>query len=492
MEPDLPTPRLHAAVGPEPVRAATDDEIPGLDRIEHAFGPLGLAIGKAVGDTLLQRRARYPLGAIAVALGHLETKAVHHQHIEDSGLPDRPAPGLSFVPPHGVPILAPPGTPRFSPNHGLSQSRLSGNLSAPDLGASLAVDLMGEYPTVGVVVRTKDEADRLRLTLASLTRDTPDEVIVVDDGSSDHTPDVIDRASLSLPIVRRRHERPLGRCEASNAGAALARSDLLVFLDGDTLAGPGCLRRHAMAHGRTAGLIGRGETFHLRSTRFFLDPQTASPRPGEEARVARMTAAEQERARVTLEQVKADFDVIHRRAEPGIYPGAGPRRLYDLEIEALRDHPDCDVLWAASSGSNFSVRRADFLRAGGFDDRLTINEHRELAFRLCQAGGRMGFVAGARTYHLTHRSGWRDPLTESDWESVFYARHPLPAVKLLSVLWASLADRAAIPEPLRITSLPGLSNAIQRRTDADHDLARSYIRGLGALAVESRAGSHGA
>ncbi len=356
------------------------------------------------------------------------------------------------------------------------------------VAVKLAAGLMGEFPTVGVVVRTKDEADRLRLTLTSLASEAPDEVIVVDDGSRDHTAAVIDEASSSLPIVRLRHERPLGRSGASNAGAALARSEIVLFLDGDTLAGPGCLRRHAIVHARSDGLIGRGETFHLRSTRFFLDPETGSPKPGEEGRVARMTAAERRRARVTAEQIRRDFDGIHGRAEPGIYPGAGPRRLYELEIDALSNHPDCDVLWAASSGSNLSVRRADFLRVGGFDEHLSNNEHREVALRLCRAGGRMAFVAGARTYHLTHRSGWRDPLTETEWEEVFYARHPLAAVKLLSVFWASLADKAVIPEPLRITSLPGLSTATRRRADADHDLARSYIRGLGRLDAEASVG----
>jgi glycosyltransferase involved in cell wall biosynthesis len=42
--------------------------------------------------------------------------------------------------------------------------------------------------SLSVVIRSRDEADRLRLTLTSLGRQTVEvEVVVVDDGSTDHT-----------------------------------------------------------------------------------------------------------------------------------------------------------------------------------------------------------------------------------------------------------------------------------------------------------------
>jgi glycosyltransferase involved in cell wall biosynthesis len=54
-------------------------------------------------------------------------------------------------------------------------------------------------PVVSVVLPTRDRADYLAVTLASLTAqdlDQPYEVIVVDDGSSDTTPAVIERAGV--------------------------------------------------------------------------------------------------------------------------------------------------------------------------------------------------------------------------------------------------------------------------------------------------------
>jgi hypothetical protein len=219
--------------------------------------------------------------------------------------------------------------------------------------------------------------------------------------------------------------------------------------------------RHLEQHRLRDGLIVRGETWHLRCTRLFLDPEAGTPRRGEEAKVARMSAAERERSVVTCQQIREAFDTVDRRAQAGIYPGFGPRKLYELEMQALRTQSDCAVLWAAASGANQSLARKAFVEGGGFHPDLTINEHRELALRLCGQGLRMAGCTG-RTYHMTHRSGWRDPLGEPDWEDIFYRAHPLPEVALLPILWESLSDTITLPESSRILSLPDLAIAADR------------------------------
>ncbi|HXQ46880.1 MAG TPA: glycosyltransferase family 2 protein [Caulobacteraceae bacterium] len=340
--------------------------------------------------------------------------------------------------------------------------------------------------TLSVVIRSRDEADRLRLTLASLTRQAAlTEVVVVDDGSSDHTQAVLTEASRALPLVVLRHDAARGRSAASNAGAAAASGEILLLFDGDTLAGPGLIERHLEAHAERSSLIGRGEVFHLRCTRYLQDPEAASPRLGEEARLARLPAAELERMRVTRSQVLDDFAAIVRRAEPGIYPGAGPRLLNALEADALRGEPSLGVLWSAACGANLSVARETFLDAGGFDERLDINEHRELAFRLYGAGLRMRLIEGARSYHLTHRTGWRDPLAETGWEEVFWRKHPVKAVKLLSVFWASLASGSRLPADARIASFAALEAAALGDNGVDYDAARRAL-GLPRLDAPAR------
>jgi len=334
---------------------------------------------------------------------------------------------------------------------------------------------------LSVVIRSKDEAERLRLTRMSLARQSaPAEVVVVNDGSSDSTRAVIDEARSFLSLTAVHHETPRGRSGAANAGAQAASGDVLVFLDGDTLADPEFVRRHLVAQTERADLIGRGEAFNLRCTRFLQDPEAGTPRPCEAFRIERLSPEERGRLRVTRSQILYDFEAISRRAETGIYPGAGPRRLQELELDALRRHSNCSVLWAAACGSNQSVRRDAFLDVGGFDEAITNNEHRELALRLCRAGLRMTPVDGARVYHMTHRSGWRDPLKEVEWEAVFYAAHPLLAVKLLAVFWASLSPDSPLPDEARILSLPALEAAALGTNGVDYDAARARL-GLPSL-----------
>jgi GT2 family glycosyltransferase len=334
-------------------------------------------------------------------------------------------------------------------------------------------------PFISIIIRSKDEAARLRLTLASLeSRPSESEIIVVDDGSSDDTAAVISEAARRQPLEAMRHQAPLGRSAAANAGARRARGEILLFLDGDNLAGPGLVSRHGALHAAAgpSRVIGRGETYHLRCTRMFSDPEAGIPWPECAGKVGQMPAAEIDRLRVTREQILHAFDEIERRAEPGIYPGAGPRRLYELEMETLLTRPALDVLWAAASGSNLSVARDVFLAAGGFNEQIDINEHRELALRLHRNGVRMRPVAGGRSYHLTHRSGWRDPLQQTAWERVFLAAHPIPAVGLLSVFWGSLSPATAIPPLYRIDSLVELGGAARGDRRLDFDVARRALK----------------
>jgi len=89
-------------------------------------------------------------------------------------------------------------------------------------------------PRVSVIVATRDYGRFLAETLQSVFDQTfaDWELIVVDDGSRDHTPEVV--ASVSGdPRVRIIRTDGLGQSRAKNLGIGLARAPLLAFLDGD-------------------------------------------------------------------------------------------------------------------------------------------------------------------------------------------------------------------------------------------------------------------
>lgn len=348
---------------------------------------------------------------------------------------------------------------------------------------------------VSVVVITHNEAPRLALALESFARQelTPCadgspvtmELVVVDDASTDDTPRVLREAGERMSLCMLRHEVCRNRSPSRNAGAAMATGDVLLFFDGDVLVAPDLVARHGHLHQARPHAVGRGDGHHLRCTRFFHDPETGTPMPGSEERVSKMRADELRAALVTREQVRERFEEVVSRAEPSIYPGAGPRRLYELETRALSTIPDSPILWMTACGHNLSVPRADFDAAGGFDARLSMNEHRELALRLCERGSKMAHVAGARSFHMTHRIGWRDPTTVDDWEHIFHDAHPGVATRLMSFFWLSLAADKEIPEEARILSLEQLDAIVREGTSFDYDALRLRHPKLADLGVAS-------
>ncbi|MDB5073349.1 MAG: glycosyltransferase [Candidatus Eremiobacteraeota bacterium] len=97
-----------------------------------------------------------------------------------------------------------------------------------------------------VVIATKDRAALLDAALASLRaqENAPEyELVVVDNGSSDATPEIARKHGAVYAFVREPN-----RGKARNAGIARASGDAIVFVDDDVVTPPHFLAAHAKAH----------------------------------------------------------------------------------------------------------------------------------------------------------------------------------------------------------------------------------------------------
>jgi glycosyltransferase involved in cell wall biosynthesis len=105
---------------------------------------------------------------------------------------------------------------------------------------------------ISVVIATKDRAEYLDRALESFGKQigAPSfEVIVVDNGSADATPQIVEhaRSNQAYEITYVFEERP-NRGAARNRGIAVAQGHLVLFCDDDIYAPPGFLAAHDAAH----------------------------------------------------------------------------------------------------------------------------------------------------------------------------------------------------------------------------------------------------
>jgi GT2 family glycosyltransferase len=206
---------------------------------------------------------------------------------------------------------------------------------------------------ISVVMPTHNKQAMLRRTLESLEgQDLPGDecdVVVVDDGSTDGTPEFLAsyRPSYRLQCVRQEANR--GRAAARNRGIARAGGGLVVFLDDDMSLSAGFLRAHRDFHAAHPRAAGVGNVV--------MHPEVAV--------------------------APIDRYMSTRGAQ---------------KIRGRRPLP-----WKYFSTNNASVRREDLLAIGGFDEHFVHYgfEDLELAWRLEKERGlTFGFVEGARSLHI--------------------------------------------------------------------------------------------
>jgi glycosyltransferase involved in cell wall biosynthesis len=212
-----------------------------------------------------------------------------------------------------------------------------------------------------VVICTRNRVGLLAECLASVARQEvasgPLEIVVVDNGSRDGTPAWLRAWASEDPDNRRALSEPrAGLSEARNRGAEICRRDVLLFIDDDATAHDGWASAHLerYADERVAALAGRVELDWPAGRPRWLTPE--------------------------LEYWYSALDL-----GPEVVSLEPPRHPY---------------------GANMSVRRRDFLDAGGFAHELgrrarslVSSEEHELADRLRACGGRIEYAPASVVSH---------------------------------------------------------------------------------------------
>jgi GT2 family glycosyltransferase len=208
-----------------------------------------------------------------------------------------------------------------------------------------------------IVVPTYNRCHSLQRLLEALERQTVAdfEVVVVDDGSTDGTPELLARirTTYNLTVIQQPNRGPAA---ARNLGSQRANGELLVFLDDDVVPVPGLLAMHLAAHrlNADADIVAIG-------------PMAAPknwPRPA------------------WIRWEEEILGVQYRAMLAGEY-ACSPRQFYT---------------------ANASLLRARFLDVGGFDQIFKRAEDVEMAYRMRDLGARFVFLPEAIVYHYAERT----------------------------------------------------------------------------------------
>lgn len=267
--------------------------------------------------------------------------------------------------------------------------------------------------TIGVVIPCRNEAGRvgdLLNALAAQTRRVA-EIIVVDDRSTDATPDVVRRWTEAHPdhVVRMVTGPGRGPGPAMNAGICRASSDTIVRLDGHSVPAPTYVEYASAVLDETGAGVAGG---------------VWDIRPGASSTIARAIA-------VVVSHPLGSGGALYRHAG-----ASGPDRV---EVETVP----------------FGVfRRALWEQLGGFDEALAANEDYDFNYRVRQAGFHVVLDRRVRATYFARptlaalgrqygRYGfWKRQMLRKDPRALHWRQIPPVAVVpwvVLTAGWAALA-----------------------------------------------------
>lgn len=105
--------------------------------------------------------------------------------------------------------------------------------------------MSNKRPTIGIIVPNYNDGRFLTACLRSVLEqtDAPDELIVIDDGSTDHSREIIDSMLGDVPFARiYSNDRNCGATETSNRGLELATAEYLIFLSANDVIAPNLVK----------------------------------------------------------------------------------------------------------------------------------------------------------------------------------------------------------------------------------------------------------
>ena len=337
---------------------------------------------------------------------------------------------------------------------------------------------------LSLVIPTYNMADDLHVSLSCAAAQQAvahDEIelLIVDDGSTDHTRQVVSQFSTQLPALRYEfipRTPSSGRSAARNRGMSLARGDLISFIDCGVAFSP---RFAAIVIARLARqestvllhyVLGHALTL-LRATR----PYTHDP-----AATAKLSPLTFEAVARELEQLPEWGD-----SREWIMPGG---------TDSLDELP---APWSLGYSTAISFPHKLISASGGFDTNFIGwgIEDVELCYRLHLAGASFAIEREAKVIHIPHKTEPIDRRLEQLRKNAeqMHRKHGTRETELTTIFWGGcyLNSVLARLDAVGIQHLlPAYSANVLRTLVAPHLNSNSLLIGIDSPAVANNLPAH--
>lgn len=240
-------------------------------------------------------------------------------------------------------------------------------------------------PLVSIVVPCFNQGRYLGEAIESAWRQTYPhvEVLVVDDGSTDDTRQVVE----AHPGVAYRHQANAGTAAARNHGLAASSGGLVLFLDADDRLLPDAVAigvEHLLRRPDTAFVTGHARLMHADGSPWLVPPQEHGP-PGYETLL---------RGNYVWTPGVALYRRTALEAVAGFDPRAGGSADYDLNVRIARRQA---IACHHEVVLDYRQHEANMTRDPGYMLRSAVSVRRRQRREAVRRGAREAWRAGLRT-----------------------------------------------------------------------------------------------
>lgn len=262
---------------------------------------------------------------------------------------------------------------------------------------------------VSVVIPSYNDSKALELTLTAFNCQTYPhdryELVIVDDGSSDQTEDLVNsfEASYQVHYIKQCN---MGRSKARNVGIEITSGEILIFNDADGIPSPDFIAQHVKYHQSDKPTVVIGGKYDLLARWKdgipirYLDKLLAVSGHYEEVRQnVRLARQGQETPFLSKADIQTDFNRVRR------YVFRKSHHNWDEVYQVYSETLDGFFIpWILLVTINVSVSKSVLMKAGLFDESFIGwgLEDTELGYRLHKCGAKFVYNEAAANYHQVH------------------------------------------------------------------------------------------